>query len=233
MHDHSIPDAPELIVFDLDGTLVDTLPAIAAACNGVLEEIGLPKHPTEAYRRFAGDGATMLLKRATGHQFDNDPDRLSDLVRMFRERDEKTDDELAHPYDGIVSMLSGLLERDIPLAILSNKEHPEAIALVEKRFGTEPFVAVLGHDGRFPLKPDPQSLLHLINAGRTTPRRTIYVGDTDTDMRTGRAAGAFVVGCSWGFRDREELERTGADAVIDRATDLVALVDRAAPTPRP
>lgn len=232
MHDHSIPDAPELIVFDLDGTLVDTLPAIAAACNGVLEEIGLPTHPTEAYRRFAGDGATMLLKRATGHQFDHDAERLADLVRMFRERDEKTDEELAHPYEGVLSMLAGLLERDIPLAILSNKEHAEAIALVHKRFGSEPFVSVLGHDGRFPLKPDPESLHFLINEGRTTPSRTIYVGDTDTDMRTGRAARAFVVGCSWGFRDREELERTGADVVIERPTDLISLVDRAASTAR-
>lgn len=229
MHDlASPPHAPELIVFDLDGTLVDTLPAIAAACNGVLDEIGLPTHPTEAYRRFAGDGATMLIRRATRHQYDDDPDRLSDLVRMFRERDEKTDEELAHPYEGVVSMLSGLLEREIPLAILSNKEHAEAVALVERRFGLDPFVSVLGHDGRFPLKPDPESLFHLIKEARTTPRRTVYVGDTDTDMRTGRAAGAFVVGCAWGFRDPEELARTGADAVIERATDLVAIIDRAA-----
>lgn len=229
MHDLASPShTAELIVFDLDGTLVDTLPAIAAACNGVLDEIGLPTHPTEAYRRFAGDGATMLIRRATGHRFDDDPERLSDLVRMFRERDEKTDEELAHPYEGVASTLAGLLERDVPLAILSNKEHAEAVALVEKRFGMEPFVNVLGHDGRFPLKPDPESLLHLIKEARTVPARTIYVGDTDTDMRTGRAAGAFVVGCAWGFRDAEELRHTGADVVIERATDLVAIVDRAA-----
>ncbi len=221
------PSAPELVVFDLDGTLVDTLPAIAEACNAVLEEEGLPVHPREAYRRFAGDGATALIQRATGHRFDDDPERIADLMRRFRERDEKADDELAHPYEGITSMLSGLLERDIPMAILSNKEHAEAIALVEKRFGREPFVEVMGHDGRFPLKPDSASLLHIIKHANTTPVRTIYVGDTDTDMRTGRAAGAFVVGCAWGFRDAEELAATGADVVIQRPTDLVGLIDRA------
>lgn len=220
--------APELIVFDLDGTLIDSLPAIADACNAMLEAEGLPTHPREAYRRFAGDGAAMLVRRATGRRFDDDPDKIADLVARFRERDEKADDELAHPYEGIASMLAGLLEREIPLAILSNKEHAEAVAIVEKRFGSEVFSATIGHDGRFPLKPDPQSLHFLIQRARTTPARTIYVGDTDTDMRTGRAAGAFVVGCAWGFRDREELHATGADVVIDRPTDLVALVDRAA-----
>lgn len=222
------PAAPDLIVFDLDGTLVDTLPAIAEACNAMLEGEGLPTHPREAYRRFAGDGAAMLVKRASGHRFDDDPERVADLVRKFRERDEKADEDLAHPYEGVASMLAGLLEREIPLAILSNKEHAEAVALVEKRFGAEPFVAVLGHDGRFPLKPDPHALLQLIKDAKTTPARTVYVGDTDTDMRTGRAAGAFVVGCAWGFRDRDELARTGADVVIDRPTDLVSLIDRAA-----
>jgi phosphoglycolate phosphatase len=221
------PSTPELVVFDLDGTLVDTLPASAEACNAVLEEAGLPGHPREAYRRFAGDGATVLIQRATGHRFDDDPARIADLMRRFRERDEKADEDLAHPYEGITSMLSGLLERDIPLAILSNKEHDEAVALVEKRFGREPFVEIMGHDGRFPLKPDPGSLFHIIKHANTTPARTIYVGDTDTDMRTGRAAGAFVVGCAWGFRDAEELESTGADVVIHRPTDLVGLIDRA------
>lgn len=224
---------PELVVFDLDGTLVDTLPAIADACNAVLEEIGLPTHPREAYRRFAGDGATMLLKRATGHRFDDDPEKLRDLVNRFRERDEKADAALAHPYEGITSMLSGLLEREIPMAILSNKEHAEAVALVEQRFGREPFVDILGHDGRFPLKPSPESLLHLIKHASTTPSRTMYVGDTDTDMKTGRAlppgpdGACFVVGCAWGFRDAHELASTGADVVLERPTDLLRVVDGA------
>lgn len=225
------PESPaastELIVFDLDGTLVETLPAIAEACNAVLEGEGLPTHPREAYRRFAGDGARVLIQRATGHRFDDDPERVADLMRRFRERDEKADEDLAHPYEGIAEMLDGLRERAVPLAILSNKEHPEAAALVANRFGTDRFVAVLGHDGRFALKPDPTALLHIIREANTTPVRTVYVGDTDTDMRTGRAAGAFVVGCAWGFRDAEELAATGADVVIHHPTDLLRVIDRA------
>lgn len=222
---HNTPaHPPELIVFDLDGTLVDTLPAIAEACNGMLEEIGLPTHPREAYRRFAGDGAAALVERATGHRFDADRERIADLLRMFRDRDEKADAELAHPYEGVLAMLDGLRDAGVPLAILSNKEHAEAVALVERCFGLDRFVEVLGHDGRFPLKPSPEALLHLIKHAHTTPARTVYVGDTDTDMRTGRAAGAFVVGCAWGFREADELVRTGADAVIDAPTDLLRVM---------
>lgn len=217
--------SPSLVVFDLDGTLVDTLPAIAEAMNGVLREEGLPTWPREAYRRFAGDGAMMLVRRATSHLFDQDPKALARLVDMFRERDEKTDVEFARPYDGVHAMLETLRDAGATLAILSNKEEPEARLLVEREFGMDRFVAVRGALPGGPLKPDPTALFDLIALARATPAATVYVGDTDTDMRTGRNAGVFTVGCAWGFRDAEELQATGADVVIGAAHELPGAID--------
>lgn len=209
-----------LVVFDLDGTLVDTLPAIAEAMNAVLREEGLPEWPREKYRRFAGDGAAMLVKRATSHQFDHDDKKVAGLLQMFRERDEKTDEQFARPYDGVREALESLAADGATLAILSNKEHPEAWKLVEREFGIERFAAVRGVTPGAPLKPDPTVLLDIMAMARSTPTRTVYVGDTDTDMRTGRNAGVFTVGCAWGFRDADELRSTGADVVIASPREL-------------
>ncbi len=215
---------PELAVFDLDGTLVDTLRSIAEAMNGVLREEKLPEHPIDAYKRFAGDGAEWLVKRATGHQFNDDASKINELLQRFRERDEKTDVEFARPYDGVPEMLDRLQGARVRLAVLSNKEKDEAVALVERVFGLERFVEVLGHDGRWPLKPDPTGLLALLERSRASRERTVYMGDTDTDMRTGRSAGLFTIGCVWGFREASELRATGADVVIERPRDLPGAV---------
>lgn len=214
--------AYDLAVFDLDGTLADTLRSIAEAMNAVLREEKLPEHPVEAYRRFAGDGAAWLVKRATGHRFNEDAAKVAELLQRFRERDEKTDEQFARPYDGVLPMLDRLRGAGLTLAVLSNKEQDEAIALCDRLFGPERFREVVGHDGRWPLKPDPTGLIAMIQRCGATPSRTAYVGDTDTDMRTGRSAGALTIGCSWGFRDAEELRATGADVVIDSPSDLGA-----------
>lgn len=210
----------ELVVFDLDGTLVDTLRSIAEAMNAVLREERLPEHPIDAYRTFAGDGASWLVKRATGHRYNDQPEKIASLLQRFRDRDEKTDVQFARPYPGVPEMLERLAAAGMSLAILSNKEQDEAAALVERLFGLDRFIEVIGHDGRWPLKPDPTGLMALVQRARTTPARAAYVGDTDTDMRTGRGAGIYTIGCSWGFRDASELSATGADVVIDHASEL-------------
>lgn len=218
-----------LVVFDLDGTLVDTLPAIAEAMNGVLRDEGLPEWPRETYRRFAGDGAMMLVKRATRHEFDADHTRLLDLLRKFRERDEKTDEQFARPYDGVREMLDALRARCALTAIATNKEEPEALALVSREFGLDRFVAVRGAVPGGPMKPDPTPVHEIAALARVPLSRTVFVGDTDTDMRTGRNAGVFTVGCSWGFRDADELRATGADVVIGAAGELPGVIDAGLP----
>lgn len=214
----------ELAVFDLDGTLVDTLRSIAEAMNAVLRDEGLPTHPTDAYRRFAGDGAEWLVKRATGHRFNDDPATISRLLLAFRGRDEKTDLEFARPYDGVPDLLDSLEQAGTRVAVFSNKERAEALALVDRLFGLDRFAAVEGHDGRIPLKPDPTGLHEIMARAGVSRSRTVYIGDTDTDMRTGRAAGVFTIGCAWGFRDESELQATGADAIAARPSDVAPLV---------
>lgn len=216
--------SPSLAIFDLDGTLADTLPAIAGAMNAVLRSEGLPEHPTDAYRRFAGDGASMLVRRATGHAFDGDQAAVARLVGLFRERDEKLDADLARSYDGVPEMLSHLERDGVLLAVLTNKEHPEALRLVDRLFGLGRFVAVEGAREGVATKPDPTVLLSIIRDARLTPRDAAYIGDTDTDMRTGRSAGVCTVGCAWGFRDEHELRATGADAVAHHPRDLPVII---------
>lgn len=215
---------PDLVVFDLDGTLADSLPAIAASANGVLSELGLPTHPEDRYNHFAGDGAEMLIRRALGSFLPDFESRVPELIQRFRERDEREDRSLSRAYDGVAEALDDLASARVRMAVFSNKEHDEAVSLSERLFGAERFVEIRGHDGRFPLKPDPSGLLDLIALARTTRERTAYVGDTDTDMRTGRNAGVRTIGCLWGFRDRDELLASGADALAASPRDLPSLI---------
>lgn len=215
---------PLIAIFDLDGTLADTLPAIAGAMNAVLRAAGLAEHPEESYRRFAGDGAAMLVRRATRHEFDRDEAAVARLVGAFRERDEKLDAALARAYEGVPEMLSDLEREGALLAVLTNKEHPEALKLVERLFGLKRFVAVEGVREGVATKPDPSVLLSIIRDAGLTPRDAAFIGDTDTDMRTGRNAGVCTVGCAWGFRDEHELRATGADAVAHHPRDLPVII---------
>lgn len=215
-----------LVVFDLDGTLVDTLPAIAEAMNAVLREEGLPEHPRDAYRTFAGDGATMLVRRATGRVFDGDVGKVRELMARFREHDVRTDAEFARPYEGVREMLGALRAGGWAIGVLSNKEHDEAEALVEREFGLEGFVEVRGHVEGGALKPDPTGLLEMMERARVSKGRVVYVGDTDTDMRTGRSAGVATLGVSWGFREAEELWATGADEVVGSAGEVARAAER-------
>lgn len=215
-----------LAVFDLDGTLVDTLPAIAEAMNAVLREEGLTEWARDAYRKFAGDGAEMLVRRATGRVFDGDTRKLRELVTRFREHDVRTDEEFARPYEGVREMLEELRRMGWGVCVLSNKEHAEAEALVAREFGLEGFVDVRGHVEGGGLKPDPTGLLEMMAAARVGRNAVVYVGDTDTDMRTGRGAGVATLGVAWGFREAEELWATGADEVALRAEELPGAAER-------
>lgn len=214
-----------LVVFDLDGTLVDTLPAIAEAMNAVLREEGLAEWPRDAYRKFAGDGAEMLVRRATGRLFDGEPGKLRELVRRFREHDVRTDEEFARPYEGVREMLEALRTAGWGIGVLSNKEHAEAEALVAREFGLEGFTDVRGHVEGGALKPDPTGLLEMMERARAWKGRVVYVGDTDTDMRTGRNAGVATLGVSWGFREAEELWATGADEVVGHPREVAEAVE--------
>ena len=201
-------------IFDLDGTLADTLESIAWVANRVLEDLGLPAQETERFKTFAGDGGRALMERclqASGGSLEL-LDRAEQAYRaefaahpMFR----------TGPYPGIPELLEHLKARGLLLAVCSNKPHAAAVQVVEGLFGPGCFDAVLGQSPERPRKPAPDMPLALAEKLGVRPEECLYLGDTNTDMDTGRNAGMHPVGVLWGFRDRAELEAHGAEFLIE------------------
>lgn len=207
------------LLLDLDGTLVDSLGDIAASVNAVLAARGLPTHTVDAYRQMVGDGIGTLVQRAAGAQGAD----LDDLLAAVRTRYDAHMLDQTAPFPGIDDALAELRQRDVPLAIVSNKPHDKTLRMVEHLFPNVPFGAVLGDRAGVPRKPDPASALEAAQILGTAAESCVFVGDSDVDMLTARAAGMRAVGVSWGFRGADELRRAGADQIIDRAAELLAL----------
>ena len=212
------------VLFDLDGTLLDTLSDIANSVNQIRTELGLLPHPKAAYRRFVGDGLSCLITRALPSSALRGTDLRARIRRFETLYAEHCLDE-TRPYPGIARMLDGLVRRGLPMAIVSNKPQSFTRRCVAELLPRWPFAAVLGAQRGLPLKPDPSSALAAARALRTRPEHIAYLGDTDVDMRTATAAGMFPVGALWGYRDAAELKRCGARAVIRRPGELLALLD--------
>ena len=213
----------DAVLFDLDGTLLDTLRDIGEACNRVLTERGYPPHPIEAYRYLVGDGARVLWQRALpeGQRVDATIDAcLKDYIAEYA----RGWNVHTQPYEGVGEMLDALVERRLKLAVLSNKPHPFTVQCVDTFLARWQFHAVRGQSDAFPRKPDPASALDVARQLGTTPQRILYVGDTGTDMQTATAAGMFAVGVLWGFRQRGELEANGANRIIAHPRELRDLV---------
>lgn len=214
------------LVFDLDGTLVDSLEDLAVAMNEVLREAGRPEHPIEAYRHFIGWGAADLVRRAAP-----DGDHAA-LLESFRRRyhHEGLDPRLtprtgdrSRPYDGIPELLRELVARRIPLAVLSNKPHAATVAVVARFFPDVPFVAVVGAREGVPHKPDPSAALEVAEALGVPASACAFVGDTEVDVQTALNARMKPIGVAWGFR-AEMLADAGAARVISDPRELLDLV---------
>jgi len=215
----------DAVLFDLDGTLADTLDDIADAVNHALAREGLPTHPRPAYRHLVGEGVHALVERAVPPGRSDLHDRVYESVRDYY---------LAHmldktaPYAGVPEMLDELSGRGIPMAVLSNKPALATERIVEELFGKGTFAVVIGHSPELTHKPDPGSALRIARELEVAADRCLYLGDTSIDMETAVAAGMFPVGALWGFRDADELLSHGARALIERPGELLALLDGAA-----
>lgn len=213
----------DAVVFDLDGTLLDTLADIGSAVNAVLSACGAEPHPIPAYKAFVGEGVGVLVRRAfpealiRGEDYERRLAQVRDQYRLCR-------DENSAPYPGIPELLDGLGARGLPLAILSNKPHPFTVRAVKARLGRWRFAAVQGAAPELPLKPDPAGAIALARELGVTPERALYLGDTGIDMRTATAAGMHAVGALWGFRGAEELQAAGARRLIGNPVDLLSLL---------
>lgn len=204
-------------LFDLDGTLTNTLADIANAMNRALSLHDLPEWPVEAYKRLVGDGADKLAQRACRDR----NDMVSVIRREYQEYYQAHTHETTRPYDGIVDMLYALHEQGIPLAVFSNKPHADTCEVVRHFFPEIPFAVVRGQMTGVPVKPDPAGALAVAEALRIPPEDFVYLGDTDTDMRCAVRAGMYPVGALWGFRDAQELLDCGAKALVQHPKELL------------
>jgi phosphoglycolate phosphatase len=213
----------DAVIFDLDGTLVDSLEDLADAMNSVLESLGFPTHPREPYRRFVGDGVVMLVRRAVPPDV-KDEGSIAEYVSMMREEYARRWLNKTRPYPGVVELLSALRDHGLRTAVLSNKPDQATRTIVSKLFADQPFDHVQGALPDTPLKPDPTSAVEIATTLKLDPERIVCVGDTNVDMRTGRRAGTFTVGVTWGFRDEDELRGSGAQHIIHHPSDLLELL---------
>lgn len=208
-------------MFDLDGTLLDTLDDIAAAGNQMLQTLGLATIRRDRYRYLAGQGAASLVREAIGTGHEWMWPRGQELFKRFLHEHAHARTE---PYPGVPEMLDALVARGVKLAVLSNKPDAATREVVAQKLDRWPFAAVRGHRDDAPLKPDPTSARAVIAELAIEPDRWLYVGDTRVDMETAAAADLFPVGVLWGFRDEAELRDSGARALIAQPADLLPLV---------
>ena len=209
------------VIFDLDGTLVDTLEDLAAAMNRTLRGRGFPVHPAGAYKLMVGDGFRSFAYRALPES----------------ERDEATVDsvraeaayyyaghcvDLSRPYAGVPELLAALAAKALPMAVLSNKPDDLVQRVVEGLFSPGTFAIIRGETEGFPRKPDPASALDIAARLGARPGEALYLGDSNVDMATARAAGMVALGAAWGFRGEDELRAAGADAVLAAPIDLLS-----------
>jgi phosphoglycolate phosphatase len=209
------------VIFDLDGTLVDSLEDLATAMNLTLEHRGFPIHPVEAYKRLVGNGFRNLALLSL-------PEKARDTATVEIVHAEAASYYAKHctdrtrPYAGVPQLLEALSAKKIPLAVLSNKPDELTRRVTSALFAAGSFAFVRGESELFPRKPDPASALDIAARLETQPSATLYLGDSDVDMATARAAGMVALGALWGFRGEAELRESGAKAVLAAPIELLS-----------
>lgn len=209
------------VIFDLDGTLTDTLKSIWKSANLALADVGMPPFEIDRYRYFVGDGAAELVKRALIAGGDTELVYFDEMAESYRRHFEKYVNYEVRPYEGIMDLIRALKERGILLAVNSNKPHDRTISVVEKNFGKGTFDILVGQSDERARKPAPDGVFYIMEQLGLSKDEVIYLGDTCVDMKTGKSAGVYTVGALWGFRDRQELEENHADAIIAHPMELL------------
>jgi phosphoglycolate phosphatase len=207
------------IIFDLDGTLLDSIADIGTAANRVLEGLGRPTHAISAYQYLVGDGVSVLFQRALPETIENH-DLMSQCIELFETAYSAEWNKRSKPYDGIPVLLNSLVEARLRVGVLSNKPEEFTKRCSTYFFPEVPFDLVVGHSVRFPRKPDPSSARWMAEQWEVDSNRIAYVGDTNTDMKTAVGAGFFAIGVTWGFRPESELREHGAMQLVHSAREL-------------
>lgn len=212
------------VIFDLDGTLLDTVPSIAHFCNTALKFFGLPENEQEKYKYFAGNGAIKLIHRALSASNSDTDENFQKVYNKYMEMyDGNSSYKTAH-FENMPETLKKLKQMGLVLAVTSNKPYSTVKEVLPCFFEEGLFEYVIGGGMGYPLKPAPDMVTEVLRMAELSQSEAIYVGDTGTDMQTGNNAGLYTVGVSWGFREKDELIENGADIVIDKPNQLLSLV---------
>lgn len=219
------PAGLRAVLFDLDGTLLDTLTDLADSMNAVLRGRGFPEHPRDSYRFFIGDGVPTLVRRALPPAAAADDELAEAAVLEYHREYGRRWDAATRPYPGIAELLWELTRRGLPMAVLSNKPDRFTSTCTDRFFPGIRFAHVEGQRPDRPHKPDPAGAFEAARRMGVKPAEVLYVGDSSVDMRTARAAGMFPLGVSWGFRPRAELLEHGALSIVDEPGELSAFLE--------
>ncbi len=211
----------KLCMFDLDGTLTDTLESLAYSVDQTLKEMGLSEITKEQLKSFVGNGARYLIDRSIRAAGDEDGERLDEAMEIYGRIFDENCTYHVTPYNGIADMLSELRRRGIRLAVLSNKPHRQAVKVVRTIFGRDAFDVVQGQQAGIARKPAPDVIYAALDRLSVSKEECLYAGDSEVDIATGRNAGVKTVSVAWGFRTEEELRESGAALLIHEPGELI------------
>lgn len=214
----------KLVIFDLDGTLLDTIEDLANSVNYALQQNHFPAHAVEAYNFFVGNGVNKLLERALPETNRNDETiaRVKvDFVKHYFEHAE----ECTRPYPGISNLITQLQREGYQLGVASNKMHAATVELVHRFFPAITFTDILGQREGIPVKPNPGILEEIIEKAGVNKNEVLYVGDSGVDAATANNAGVAFCGVLWGFRPQHELEAAGASIFAQKSNDIIDVIN--------
>ncbi|MBQ3733291.1 MAG: HAD family hydrolase [Bacteroidales bacterium] len=213
----------KLVVFDLDGTLINSLEDLADSANWMLLQHGYPTHPVDAYRYFVGDGMRKLIERILPPEERNDV-RIEQCKAEFVAYYTIHMEDKTVVYPGMIELLKELKDRGLKIAVATNKVHIAVAPLMAKYFPGIRFDSMIGQREGIPVKPHPQIMYDILKETGCQPSETLHVGDTATDMQLAHSAGVTPVGVLWGYRPLEELQEAGAKFIIEKPEELLGLV---------
>ena len=212
-------------IFDLDGTLINSLEDLADSANAMLESYGFPTHPVEPYKYFVGNGSRKLIERCLPKEQASDPAFVDEALERYKHIYGQHTQDKTHVYNGIMEMLNELKKRNIPMGICTNKHQSAAEDIVNAMFPAGMFQSIMGDQKGLPRNPDPKKVLMIAEKFGVAPEEVAYFGDTSVDMDTAKNAGFLAIGVLWGFRPKEELVEHGADVLLETPMELFAHVD--------
>ena len=213
----------KLVIFDLDGTLLDTIADLAESANYALKQLGYPTHDVETIRTFVGNGINKLLERALPSH-EQTEENVMRMRSHFVPYYDVHNADLSSPYPGIVYLLEDLQAKGIQIAVASNKYQEATVKLVKQYFPDIDFIEILGQREGINVKPDPTIVFDILQKADVSKEDILYVGDSGVDMQTAINAGVDAVGVTWGFRPRAELESFQPMGLIDKAEELLGFI---------